>query len=96
MLEKFDDEVGEGTDANFGGDQRISLKFWKELSWDIRVKTYLTLYAIEVEAKLNSDLSPREVNILRWSALLLHIGCSKKSKTSKVYTYSFLSALFII
>ena len=34
--------------------------------------------------------------MLRWSALLLHIGCAKKSKTSKMYVYSFLSALFII
>ena len=41
-------------------------------------------------------MSEREVNILRWAALLLHVGCAKKSKTSKVYIYSFLSALFIL
>jgi len=33
---------------------------------------------------------------LRWAALLLHIGCAKKSTTSKVFIYSFLSALFIL
>ena len=66
-----------------------------ELPWDIRVKTYLTLYAIEVQTQ-NCELTEREVNMLRWSALLLHIGCAKKSKTSKMYVYSFLSALFII
>jgi len=74
----------------------LNLKFWSELPWDIRVKTYLTMYAVEIEARNDSDLSEREVNILRWAALLLHIGCAKKSKTSKLYIYSFLSALFII
>ena len=52
---------------------------------------------MEIEAKAeDNDLSEREVNILRWAALLLHIGCAKQSKTSKIYVYSFLSALFII
>ena len=56
----------------------------------------MTLYGVEVEAKQNPDLTEREVNILRWAALLLHIGCSKRSKTSKTHIYSFLSALYII
>jgi len=66
------------------------------LPWDIRVKTYLTLYAVEVEAQANPELTEQEVNILRWAALLLHIGCAKRSKTSKTYIYSFLSALYMI
>ena len=82
---------------NGGQGNSIQLKFWKQLPWDIRVKTYLTLYSVEIEAKADdNDLSEREVNILRWAALLLHIGCAKQSKTSKIYVYSFLSALFII
>ena len=56
----------------------------------------MTLYAVEIEAQHGNDLSVRVVNILRWAALFLHMGCSKKSKTSKVYTYSFLSALYIL
>ena len=67
-----------------------------ELPWDIRVKIYLTLYSIEVETQQEEGLSERELNILRWAALFQHIGCAKKSKTSKVYTYSFVSALFLI
>ena len=61
------------------------------------MKTYLTLYSIEIEAQLEDNaLSEREINILRWAALLLHIGCAKPSKTSKIHIYSFLSALFIV
>lgn len=67
-----------------------------ELPWDIRVKIYLTLYSIEVETQQEEGLSEREINILRWAALFQHIGCAKKSKTSKVYIYSFVSALFLI
>ena len=44
----------------------------------------------------DNALSEREINILRWAALLLHIGCAKPSKTSKIHIYSFLSALFIV
>ena len=109
ILDKFDKAVsselkstnnasGNEIMNNSGGQgSSVQLKFWKQLPWDIRVKTYLTLYSVEVEAKSeDNDLSEREVNILRWAALLLHIGCAKQSKTSKIYVYSFLSALFII
>lgn len=105
-LPKFDQAVAgngqyiEVSDVNADIDNHegfpINLKFWLDLPWDIRVKTFLTLYAVENQAKTDNDLSEREVNILRWAALLLHIGCAKKSKTSKIYVYSFLSALFII
>ena len=75
----------------------MGFKFWRELPWDIRVKSYLTLYSVEIEAQISDhELTEREVNILRWAALLLHIGCAKPSKTSKIHVYSFLSALFII
>lgn len=56
LLEKFDNAVGEnmeesGRASRFGGsEQTLNLKFWRELPWDIRVKTYLTLYAVEIEA----------------------------------------------
>ena len=73
----------------------INIIHWKELPWEIRVKTYLAVYSVDWEAKL-AKLSPRETNICRWAALFLHIGCAKKSKTSKIYIYSFLSALFMI
>ena len=103
LLAKFDDVVSENlrTTSQFGTENRdkvsVGLKFWRDLPWDIRVKTYLTLYAVEVEAQHpDNALSEREINILRWSALLLHIGCAKPSKTSKVHVYSFLSSLYII
>ena len=102
LLSQFDDAVGGYKRTNQLGTDReassgsIDLKFWRQLPWDIRVKTYLTLYAIEIEAQQNDELTEKEVNILRWAALLLHIGCAKPSKTSKVYVYSFLSALFIL
>ena len=98
MLAKFDDVVADGMRVSqFGSCTSIRLKFWRDLPWDIRVKTYLTLYSIEIEAQLEDNaLSEREINILRWAALLLHIGCAKPSKTSKIHIYSFLSALFIV
>lgn len=103
LLEKFDNAVGEAV-SSFRTNQpaecksTINIRFWRMLPWDIRVKTYLTLYAIEIEAQRaqeEDELSEREINILRWAALLLHIGCAKNSKTSKIYIYSFLSALFL-
>lgn len=104
LLEKFDDTVAESqkTEPEFGSERlsttSIGLKYWRELPWEIRVKTYLTLYSVEMEAQKagENELSEREINVLRWVALLLHIGCAKPSKTSKVHVYSFLSALFII
>ena len=98
MLANFDDVVAYGVRVSqFGNCTSIGLKFWRDLPWDIRVKTYLTLYSIEIEAQLEDNaLSEREINILRWAALLLHIGCAKPSKTSKIHIYSFLSALFIV
>ena len=72
-----------------------NLAHWSGLPWEIRVKTYLTIYSVDHECKM-ANLTPRETNICRWACLLLHIGCAKKSKTSKIYIYSFLSAPFII
>ena len=105
LLATFDELVGieqEHSSAyksygTYNETRSVSLKFWQQLPWDIRVKTYLTLYGIELEAQENPDfLNEREVNILRWAALLLHIGCSKRSKTSKTHVYSFLGALYMI
>lgn len=54
LLNKFDDAVAESQRLKFGLENRdqvsLNIKFWKELPWDIRVKTYLTLYSIEIEA----------------------------------------------
>ena len=53
LLGKFDACVSEQVQSvasSFGGDKSLNLRFWNELPWDIRVKTYLTLYAVEIEA----------------------------------------------
>lgn len=103
LIAKFDQEVSDSSartsrflEEERGAGRSLQLKFWQQLPWDIRLKTYLTLHGVEIETKLNPDLSEREVNILRWAALMLHIGCSKRSKTSKTHIYSFLSALYMI
>ena len=55
LLEKFDNAVADSPICNrFGGNEQqnpLGLKYWRELPWDIRVKTYLTLYAVEIEAQ---------------------------------------------
>ena len=81
--------------ASHAKGRSIGLTQWKNLPWEIRVKSYLTICSIDLEA-IKAGLTPREKNICRWAALYLHIGCAKKSKTSKIYVYSFLSALLII
>ena len=99
FLQEIDDVVGvqrfEDLDLSAINGKSANLIHWNELPWEIRVKTYLTVYSVDWECKL-AKLSARETHICRWAALLLHIGCAKKSKTSKIYIYSFLSALFII
>lgn len=54
LLSKFDACVSEqvqSATSSFGGDKSLNLRFWNELPWDIRTKTYLTLYAVEIEAQ---------------------------------------------
>ena len=99
LLQELDESVGVESFATLEEPKlkgkSTNLAHWSGLPWEIRVKTYLTIYSVDLECKL-ANLSQRETNICRWACLLLHIGCAKKSKTSKIYIYSFLSALFII
>ena len=99
-LAEFDSAVSSQKPSKFNDNsnkdpKNINLPYWLDLPWEIRVKIYLTLYCLEKQIK-KVELSEREANICRWSCLFIHIGCAKKSKTSKVYVYSFLSALFLI
>ena len=99
LLQELDEAVSVENFASIGEPKtqgkQANLAHWTGLPWELRVKTYLTVYSVDYECRV-ANLSPREVNICRWACLLLHIGCAKKSKTSKIYIYSFLSALFII
>ena len=56
FLEQIDDVVGIGTFIENDQPQQIgksiNLMHWKDLPWEIRVKTYLTVYSVEWEAKL--------------------------------------------
>lgn len=68
---------------------------WTLVPKEIKIKTYLTLYALESEITL--DFSKKEKDVMRFACLCLHLGCIKtQSKTSKVFTYSFLSAREIL
>jgi hypothetical protein len=68
---------------------------WNNMPKEIKIKTYLTLYSLESEITLN--FTKKEKDIMRYACLCLHLGCCKKqSKTSKVYTQSFLSAREIL
>jgi len=68
---------------------------WNNMPKEIKIKTYLMLYALESEITL--DFTKKEKDIMRYACLCLHLGCcSKQSKSSKVFTLSFLSAREIL
>ena len=56
FLEQIDDVVGIpdnfDIDHSKQKDKSINLMHWKDLPWEIRVKTYLTVYSVDWECKL--------------------------------------------